>query len=285
MSSVIPASVIPNDACAPVIALPSALCLRTGWSLISDIWIRANRTPAEYPSIQNSSRPCENSPQRIPARRVLRQNHDMPYIAGHDRSQLLLLPESLDHYIGPENPVRFIDTFVDGLDLAASGFVRVEPKETGRPGYMPADLLKLYIYDYLNRIRSSCRLEAETHRNIEMIWLLRHLKPDFKTIVDFRRDNRKAFRPVFRQFVLLCKQVDCSAASYWLWTARASRRSTTRTAISPVRHWPRSSNWPTRSSTIASSVLDQSGATSRPRWRMGREPRGEDHRRPRAAST
>ena len=128
----------------------------------------------------------------------------MPHIAGLDRSQLLLLPESLDDYVGPENPVRFIEAFVDGLDLAASGFVRVEPKETGRPGYMPADLLKLYIYGYLNRVRSSRRLEAETHRNIEVIWLLRHLKPDFKTIADFRRDNRKAFR----QFVLLCKQLD-----------------------------------------------------------------------------
>ena len=132
----------------------------------------------------------------------------MPHIAGHDRSQLLLLPESVDDYVGPENPVRFIEAFVEGLDLPAAGFARVEPEETGRPGYRPADLLKLYIYGYLNRIRSSRRLEAETHRNIEVIWLLRHLKPDFKTIADFRRDNRKAFRPVFRQFVLLCKQLD-----------------------------------------------------------------------------
>src|ERR1700741_4702866 len=132
----------------------------------------------------------------------------MAHITGHDRSQLLLLPESLDDYVGPENPVRFIEAVVDGLDLAASGFVRVEPKETGRPGYRPADLLKLYIYGYLNRIRSSRRLEAETRRNIEVIWLLRHLKPNFKTIADFRRDNRKAFRLVFRQFVLLCKQLD-----------------------------------------------------------------------------
>ncbi len=131
----------------------------------------------------------------------------MPHIAGHDRSQLLLLPESLDDYVGPENPVHFIEAFVEGLDLPAAGFARVEPEETGRPGYRPADLLKLYIYGYLNRIRSSRRLEAETHRNIEVIWLLRHLKPDFKTIADFRRDNRKAFRPVFRQFVLLCKQL------------------------------------------------------------------------------
>jgi transposase len=132
----------------------------------------------------------------------------MTHIAGHDRSQTLLLPESLDEYVGPENPVRFIEAFVDGLDLTAAGFVRVAAKMTGRPGYAPADLLKLYIYGYLNRVRSSRRLEAETHRNIEVIWLLRHLKPDFKTIADFRRDNRTAFRPIFRQFVLLCRQLD-----------------------------------------------------------------------------
>jgi len=132
----------------------------------------------------------------------------MPHIAGHNRSQALLLPESVDDYVGPENPVRFIDAFVEGLDLAAAGFVRVAPQVTGRPGYAPKDLLKLYVYGYLNRVRSSRRLEAETHRNIEVIWLLRHLKPDFKTIADFRRDNRKAFRPIFRQFVLLCRQLD-----------------------------------------------------------------------------
>src|SRR5271168_4932250 len=132
----------------------------------------------------------------------------MTYITGHDRSQLLLLPEAVDDYVGSGNPVRFIDAFVDGLDLAVSGFGRIEPKVMGRPAYAPADLLKLYIYGYLNRVRSSRRLEAETHRNIEVIWLLRHLKPDFKTIADFRRDNRAAFRQVFREFVLLCRQLD-----------------------------------------------------------------------------
>ena len=132
----------------------------------------------------------------------------MSHITGHDRSQTLLLPEAIDDYVGSDNPARFIDAFVDGLDLAAFGFVGVEPKATGRPGYAPSDLLKLYVYGYLNRIRSSRRLEAETHRNIEVIWLLRHLKPDFKTIADFRRDNRAAFKPVFREFVLLCRQLD-----------------------------------------------------------------------------
>src|SRR3954452_8717945 len=132
----------------------------------------------------------------------------MTHILGHDRSQLLLLPEAVDDYVGADNPVRFIEAFVDGLDLAALGFVGTVPKATGRPGYAPTDLLKLYIYGYLNRGRSSRRLEAETHRNIEVIWLLRHLKPDFKTIADFRRDNHAAFRAVFRQFVLLCRQLD-----------------------------------------------------------------------------
>jgi transposase len=132
----------------------------------------------------------------------------MTHMPGHQRSQMFLLPESVDDYVGVDNPVRFIDVFVDELDLAAAGFVRVEPKATGRPGYAPADLLKLYIYGYLNRVRSSRRLEMECHRNIEVIWLLRSLKPDFKTIADFRRDNRAAFRSVFRQFVLLCRRLD-----------------------------------------------------------------------------
>jgi transposase len=121
---------------------------------------------------------------------------------------MLLLPEAVDDYVSTDNPIRFIDAFVDGLDLAAVGFGRVIPKATGRPGYSPGDLLKLYIYGYLNRVRSSRRLEAETHRNIEVIWLLGHLKPDFKTIADFRKDNKKAFRQVFREFVLLCRQLD-----------------------------------------------------------------------------
>ena len=132
----------------------------------------------------------------------------MAHISGIDRSQTLLFPEAIDDYVGPDNPVRFIDAFVDGLDLAAAGFARVAPEKTGRPGYAPGDLLKLYIYGYLNRVRSSRRLEAECHRNVEVIWLLRTLKPDFKTIADFRADNRKAFRAVFRRFVVLCRELD-----------------------------------------------------------------------------
>src|SRR3984957_20125313 len=131
----------------------------------------------------------------------------MAHISGFERRQLLLLPEAVDDYVGSDNPVRFIDAFVDGLDLAAAGFGRVKAKATGRPGYAPGDLLELYIYGYLNRVRASRRMEAEGHRNIEVIWLLGTLKPDFKTIADFRRDNRAAFRAVFRQFVLLCRRL------------------------------------------------------------------------------
>jgi transposase len=132
----------------------------------------------------------------------------MAHITGTDRSQLLLLPERVEDYVGPDNPVRFIDAFVDQLDLFGLGFVRAEAKETGRPGYHPGDLLKLYIYGYLNRIRSSRRLEAEAHRNLEVIWLMRQLTPDFKTIADFRRENRGAFCKVFRAFVALCRDLD-----------------------------------------------------------------------------
>ena len=117
----------------------------------------------------------------------------MTHIHGLDRGQLLLLPGAIDDYVAADNPVQFIDAFVEGLDLRVAGFERVEPKATGRPGYAPGDLLKLYIYGYLNRVRSSRCLEAECHRNIEVIWLLRSLRPDFKTI-DFRSDNRAAFK-------------------------------------------------------------------------------------------
>jgi transposase len=132
----------------------------------------------------------------------------MTHISGTARSQLLLLPEAIDDYVAADNPVRFIDAFVNGLELSAAGFERVEAKAIGRPGYAPCDLLKLYIYGYLNRVRSSRRLEAECHRNVEVIWLLGTLKPDFKTIADFRSDNRAAFKAVFREFTLLCRRLD-----------------------------------------------------------------------------
>jgi len=150
----------------------------------------------------------------------------MHHIEGLDRDQAQLLPARVDDYVEADNPVRFIDAFVDGLDLQEAGFARGQPKPTGRPGYDPADLLKLYIYGYVNRVRSSRRLEAETRRNLEVIWLLRHLQPDFKTIADFRKDNRHAFKAVFRQFVLLCRKLDLFGRELI-----AFRR--------PGRRWPR----------------------------------------------
>lgn len=132
----------------------------------------------------------------------------MAYIEGHARDQALLLPASVEDYVAADNPVRFIDAFVDELDLGGAGFQRSQPKATGRPGYDPADLLKLYLYGYLNRVRSSRRLAAEATRNLELIWLVRGVRPDFRTIADFRRDNRAAFKAVFRAFVLLCRKLD-----------------------------------------------------------------------------
>ena len=132
----------------------------------------------------------------------------MKHIQGISRTQTLLLPACVDDYVGPDNVVRFIEAFVESLDLAAAGFDRALPKATGRPGYDPSDLLKLYIYGYLNRVRSSRRLEAETHRNLEVIWLMRQLQPDFKTIADFRRENKTSFRKIFCEFVVLCRSLD-----------------------------------------------------------------------------
>ena len=131
----------------------------------------------------------------------------MSYLRGPDRSQVQLLPECLDDYVQPNAPVRFIDAYVEGLDFQTLGFTHAEAEGTGRPPYHPADLLKLYLYGYLYRIRSSRRLEAEAGRNLELIWLLRSLRPDFKTIADFRKDNRAAFKNLFRQFNLLCRQL------------------------------------------------------------------------------
>ncbi|MGH8523726.1 MAG: transposase, partial [Gammaproteobacteria bacterium] len=130
----------------------------------------------------------------------------MSFVRGTDRQQMALLPPCIEDYVPENAPVRFLDAFVRSLDLTQLGFERTQPAETGRPPYDPADLLRLYLYGYINRIRSSRRLEVESGRNLELIWLLRGLQPDFKTIADFRKDNRAAFRGVFRQFNLLCRK-------------------------------------------------------------------------------
>jgi transposase len=132
----------------------------------------------------------------------------MGYVEGGSREQVVMFPEVMDDYVGEENPVRFIEAFVNQLELGALGFSKAEAEERGRPAYDPRDLLKLYIYGYVNEIRSSRKLERESKRNVELMWLMRKLTPDHKTIANFRSDNRKALREVFRQFTRLCRELN-----------------------------------------------------------------------------
>jgi len=135
------------------------------------------------------------------------------FIEGEDRSQSTLFPERLDDYIAEDNAVRVVDAFVNKLDLGKLGFDRVEPSVTGRPGYQPATMLKIYVYGYLNRLQSSRRLERESHRNVELIWLTGRLMPDHKTIADFRKDNRRAIRRVCMEFVGVCRELKLFSAT------------------------------------------------------------------------
>lgn len=129
------------------------------------------------------------------------------FIEGQDRHQVTLLPECLDDFIAEDNTVRIVDVFIGELDLVAMGFDGANPAATGRPSYHPAVMLKLYLYGYLNRIQSSRRLERECQRNVELMWLIGRLAPDFKTIADFRRENGKGIRNVCRRFVMLCREL------------------------------------------------------------------------------
>ena len=150
---------------------------------------------------------CENAGSGILSGDV-RGTRVKRFVEGHDRAQLILLPECLDDFVGEDNPVRVVDAFIEEVDLAVLGFAGVVPEATGRPSYHPATLLKIYLYGYLNQVQSSRRLERETRRNLEMMWLTRRLTPDFKTIADFRRDNGLAIRAVCSQFVALCRRLD-----------------------------------------------------------------------------
>jgi len=129
------------------------------------------------------------------------------FIEGIDRHQAMLLPECLNDYVGEDSAVRAIDAFVEMLDLAVLGF-SASPAATGRPGYHPGLMLRIYLYGYLNQVQSSRRLERECGRNLELIWRTGRLKPDFKTIADFRRDNGPAIRKVCQQFVALCRDIN-----------------------------------------------------------------------------
>ena len=130
----------------------------------------------------------------------------MAHVTGQSRYQTTLFPEALDEVIAADNEVRVVDAYVDTLDLVELGFSKVEAAATGRPPYDPRDLAKLYLYGYLNRIRSSRRLEREAGRNVEVFWLIGRLEPDFKTIADFRKDHPQAIVAVCRAFTAFCRE-------------------------------------------------------------------------------
>ncbi len=134
------------------------------------------------------------------------------HVGGTHRDQTILFPDTLDEYVDAENPVRFIDAFIDSLNLEKLGFKHSILANTGRPSYNPSDLLKLYAYGYLNQVRSSRKLEKECHRNLEVMWLMKKLAPDFKTIADFRKNNVDCIKPVFTEFVYLCRSLDLYGA-------------------------------------------------------------------------
>src|SRR5690242_4683895 len=136
-----------------------------------------------------------------------------PFKSGESRDQESLLPSRIEDYVGPDNPVRAIDSYVCALDLAELGFRHAKRRGSGagQPPYDPADLLKLYLYGYLNQVRSSRRLEREARRNVEVMWLLRGVEPGFRTIGNFRKDNRAALRAANREFVLLAGELNLLA--------------------------------------------------------------------------
>ena len=135
------------------------------------------------------------------------------FIEGEDRHQATLFPDRLDDFVAQDSAVRVIDVFIDDLDISGLGF-KSEAKATGRPGYHSTTLLKLYVYGYLNRVQSSRCLAREARRNVELMWLIGRLAPDFRTIADFRKDNGEAIRLVCREFVMLCKKLDLFADAF-----------------------------------------------------------------------
>src|SRR6185369_13794167 len=136
----------------------------------------------------------------------------MGYVEGTNREQVVLFPAVIDDYVSADNAVRFIEAFVKGLELGVLGISKAEPEERGRPAYDPRDLLKLYIYGYVNEVRSSRKLERETLRNVEVMWLLRRLTPDHKTIANFRKDNARVLPGIFREFTKLCRELQLFGA-------------------------------------------------------------------------
>lgn len=197
----------------------------------------------------------------------------MAYVAGDDRHQATLLPPVLDDYVDSAEPVRVLDAFVDGLDFTVLGFGRAAPASTGRPGYDPRDLLKLYIYGYLNEVRSSRRLERECKRNVELMWLVRRLSPDHKTIADFRRDNGRAIVGACRAFVLFCRDQELFTAKLVSIDGAQPRVRTGCSTTGGSRRRSRRSMpaspgiWPTSTTRMPLSLA---AAAGRPRKRLRR---------------
>ena len=135
------------------------------------------------------------------------------FIEGENRYQSTLFPERVDDYVDEDSAARVIDVFVDRLDISGLGFKTVAA-DTGRPGYDPRTMLKIFIYGYMNKVHSSRRLEIESKRNVELMWLTGRLAPDFKTIADFRKDNGEAIRLVCREFVVLCRKLDLFSKAF-----------------------------------------------------------------------
>lgn len=129
------------------------------------------------------------------------------YKTSINRDQFSFIPLCLDDMISTDNEVRAIDAIVNCLDITDMGFVYSETKQTGRKPYSPVDMFKLYAYSYINGIRSSRKIERECYRNIEVMWLIHELKPDFKTIADFRKNNKKPIKLAFRKFSMICDEL------------------------------------------------------------------------------
>src|ERR1700724_1589401 len=191
------------------------------------------------------------------------------FVVGEDRNQSTLFPELLDDYVGDDNPVRAIDSFVDELDLGELRFGDVQPHATGRPAYHPATLLKIYIYGYLNRVQSSRRIERECQRNIELIWLTGRLAPDFKTIADFRTARASARSAASS---LYCAGASISSATrVWPLMAASSKRSTRGTGTSRKLRcsgaWSRSTGASAASSCSSTARIASGRRYLRPRSR------------------
>lgn len=186
----------------------------------------------------------------------------MSYIRRVDRGQQQLLPPSVEEYVPANAPVRLVDAFADKLDLASPGFDRAEPAATGRPPCDPRDLVRLYPDGYLERVRSSRRLEAEAARNLEVIWLLRRVRPDFETMADFRKDNRSCFKRVFREFNLLCRTLELFGAELVAIDGAKFKGSTVPSVTAAPSRWP---NWSDPLTNAAGNT--RAGWTPRtPRW-------------------